>query len=209
MGKEDNACECNVSQNKSHDLEAHAGCTWWVVWETEVTWVEKVEKWGRIVTKMHQTSSTLITCHASNRGGHNRPSETSHHDKSTRPMPLNGWMTWPCQWTQVTECAPRDSKGNVHTETQHKPTKCRPDDGPHTNALDAAKRDTWQPSHASRQAQINSIMDKPEEMKDVQTPITPDGILDNALAMFDRLLDHQKDEFIQRYEGKLQDFPGV
>jgi hypothetical protein len=94
-------------------------------------------------------------------------------------------------------------------ETQHKPTKCRPDDGPHTNALDATKRDTWQPSRASRQAQINSIMDKPEEMKDVQTPITPDGILDNALAMFDRLLDHQKDEFIQRYEGKLQDFPGV
>ena len=33
-------------------------------------------------------------------------------------------------------------------------------------------------------------------MKDVQTPITPDRILDNALAMFNQLLDHQKDEFI-------------
>ena len=28
MGKQDNARECNVSENKSHDLEAHAGCTW-------------------------------------------------------------------------------------------------------------------------------------------------------------------------------------
>jgi len=28
VGKEDNACECNVSENKPRDLEAHAGCTW-------------------------------------------------------------------------------------------------------------------------------------------------------------------------------------
>ena len=28
MGKEDNAHECNVSKNKSHDLEAHDGCMW-------------------------------------------------------------------------------------------------------------------------------------------------------------------------------------
>jgi hypothetical protein len=27
VGKEDNAYECNVSKNKSHDLEAHIGCT--------------------------------------------------------------------------------------------------------------------------------------------------------------------------------------
>ena len=27
VGKEDNARECNVSKNKSCDLEAHAGCT--------------------------------------------------------------------------------------------------------------------------------------------------------------------------------------
>ena len=27
MGKEDNARECNVSKNKSRDLEAHVGCT--------------------------------------------------------------------------------------------------------------------------------------------------------------------------------------
>jgi hypothetical protein len=38
-------------------------------------------------------------------------------------------------------------------------------------------------------------MDKPEEMKNVQTPIMPDGILNNALAMFDCLPNHQKDEF--------------
>ena len=28
MGEQDNACECNVSENKSRDLEAHARCTW-------------------------------------------------------------------------------------------------------------------------------------------------------------------------------------
>jgi hypothetical protein len=28
VGKEDNACECNVSENKSRDLKAHARCTW-------------------------------------------------------------------------------------------------------------------------------------------------------------------------------------
>jgi hypothetical protein len=27
VGKEDNARECNVSEDKSRDLEAHAGCT--------------------------------------------------------------------------------------------------------------------------------------------------------------------------------------
>jgi hypothetical protein len=63
--------------------------------------------------------------------------------------------------------------------------------------------------HAPRQAQINSVMDEPEEMGNVQTPITPDGILDNVLAMFDRLPDHQKDKFIQRYKGKSQDFQDV
>ena len=26
VGKEDSACECNVSENKSCDLEAHDGC---------------------------------------------------------------------------------------------------------------------------------------------------------------------------------------
>jgi hypothetical protein len=27
VGKKDNARECNVSEDKSRDLEAHAGCT--------------------------------------------------------------------------------------------------------------------------------------------------------------------------------------
>jgi len=27
VGKEDNACECNISEDKPCDLEAHAGCT--------------------------------------------------------------------------------------------------------------------------------------------------------------------------------------
>jgi hypothetical protein len=62
---------------------------------------------------------------------------------------------------------------------------------------------------APRKTQINSIIDEPEDMKGVQEALTPKGKLDNALAMFDRMPNHMKDEFIQKYEGKLQDFQGV
>jgi hypothetical protein len=46
-------------------------------------------------------------------------------------------------------------------------------------------------------------------MQGVQAPLTPEGILDNALAMFDRMPEHMKDQFIQKYEGKSQDFQDV
>jgi len=46
-------------------------------------------------------------------------------------------------------------------------------------------------------------------VSNVQTPITPKGILDNALSMFNRLSEDMKDQFIQQYKGKLQDVPGV
>ena len=46
-------------------------------------------------------------------------------------------------------------------------------------------------------------------MSNIQTPITPEGILDNALSMFDHLSEDMKDQFIQRYEGKWQDFQDV
>jgi len=46
-------------------------------------------------------------------------------------------------------------------------------------------------------------------MTNLQAALTPDGILDNTLSAFDRLPDHLKDEFIQKYEGESQDFPGV
>jgi hypothetical protein len=58
----------------------------------------------------------------------------------------------------------------------------------------------------ARNAQINSVIDEPEDMSNVQTPITPEGILNNALSMFNRLSEDMKDQFIQQYEGKLQDF---
>jgi hypothetical protein len=61
----------------------------------------------------------------------------------------------------------------------------------------------------ARNAQINSVIDEPDNMSNVQAPITPEGILNNALSMFDRLLEDMKDQFIQRYEGKSQDFQGV
>ncbi len=43
-------------------------------------------------------------------------------------------------------------------------------------------------------------------MMNLQTALTPDGILDNALTMFDWLPDWLKDKFIQKYEGESQDF---
>jgi hypothetical protein len=61
----------------------------------------------------------------------------------------------------------------------------------------------------AKQAQINSVINEPEDMNNVQAPITPEGILDNALLMFDRLSEDMKDQFIQRYEGKSQDFQDV
>jgi hypothetical protein len=41
--------------------------------------------------------------------------------------------------------------------------------------------------HAPRKTQINSVIDEPEDMAHVQPAITPDGILENTLAMFNRL----------------------
>ncbi len=59
---------------------------------------------------------------------------------------------------------------------------------------------------ALKKARINFIIDEPKEMTNLQAALTPDGILDNALTMFNQLPDRLKDEFIQKYEG---DFQGV
>jgi len=61
----------------------------------------------------------------------------------------------------------------------------------------------------ARNAQINSVINEPDDMSNVQAPITPKGILNNALLMFDCLLEDMKDQFIQRYKGKSQDFQDV
>jgi len=58
----------------------------------------------------------------------------------------------------------------------------------------------------ARNAQINSVIDEPEDMSNIQAPITPEGILDNALSMFDHLSEDMKDQFIQWYKEKSQDF---
>jgi hypothetical protein len=62
---------------------------------------------------------------------------------------------------------------------------------------------------APRKTQINSVIDEPEDMAHVQPAITPDGILENALAMFDRLPEQLKDDFVQQYEGKSPNFQDV
>jgi hypothetical protein len=49
-------------------------------------------------------------------------------------------------------------------------------------------------------------MDDQEDMAQVQEPLTPQNILDNAMRMFDTLPDDQKDAFIQKYEGGQEDF---
>jgi hypothetical protein len=46
-------------------------------------------------------------------------------------------------------------------------------------------------------------------MVNIQQALTPDGILNNALTMFDQLPDQLKDDFIQKYEGESQNFQGV
>jgi len=60
-----------------------------------------------------------------------------------------------------------------------------------------------------RKTQINLVIDKPEDITHIQPALTPDRILDNALAMFDRLLEQLKDDFVQRYEGKSLNFQDV
>ena len=62
---------------------------------------------------------------------------------------------------------------------------------------------------APKRARINYIIDEPEKMTNLQAALTLDSILNNALTMFNQLLDRLKDEFIQKYEGELQDFQGV
>jgi hypothetical protein len=49
----------------------------------------------------------------------------------------------------------------------------------------------------TKNAQINSVIDEPEDMSNIQAPITPKGILDNALSMFNCLSEDMKDQFIQ------------
>jgi hypothetical protein len=53
---------------------------------------------------------------------------------------------------------------------------------------------------------IGNYMDIQEDMAQVQDPLTPQNILDNAIRMFDTLPDNQKDAFIQKYEGGQEDF---
>ncbi len=43
----------------------------------------------------------------------------------------------------------------------------------------------------------------------LQSTITPENILDNAIKMFDTLPLDQKDAFIQKYEGTQEDFAEV
>jgi len=62
---------------------------------------------------------------------------------------------------------------------------------------------------APKKAQINSVLDEPEDMVSVQQALTPDSILDNALTMFDQLPDQLKDNFIQKYKGESQNFQDV
>ena len=50
-------------------------------------------------------------------------------------------------------------------------------------------------------------MDEQEDLSHLQTPIDPANGLENALNAFDALSLDQKNEMIDRYEGKKEDFP--
>jgi hypothetical protein len=49
-------------------------------------------------------------------------------------------------------------------------------------------------------------MDVQKDMAQIQDPLTPQNILDNAIKMFNTLLDDQKDAFIQKYKEGQEDF---
>ena len=52
-------------------------------------------------------------------------------------------------------------------------------------------------------------MDQQDDMSQIQAALTPEGVLDNALSLFDHLSEDQKDQFIQKYEGRggqMEDF---
>jgi len=59
--------------------------------------------------------------------------------------------------------------------------------------------------------QINNAnyLDNQDDMTGIQLPLQPSNLLSNTLATFNCLLNDQKDELIQKYEGKNQDFPDV
>ena len=52
-------------------------------------------------------------------------------------------------------------------------------------------------------------MDEPEDLSHVQTPIDPANGLENTLNAFDALSLEQKNEMIDRYEGRKEDFPAA
>ena len=52
-------------------------------------------------------------------------------------------------------------------------------------------------------------MDEQEDLSHLQSPIDPSNGLENALNAFDALSLEQKNEMIDRYEGKKEDFPAA
>jgi hypothetical protein len=62
-----------------------------------------------------------------------------------------------------------------------------------------------------RSTRINTAnyMDFDDDLSQMQEPLTPENILDNAIRMFDTLPTDQKDAFIQKYEGGQEDFAGA
>jgi len=54
-----------------------------------------------------------------------------------------------------------------------------------------------------------NFMDKQEDLSQVQTPIDPANRLENALNAFDALSLEQKNDMINCYEGKKEDFPAA
>ena len=54
-----------------------------------------------------------------------------------------------------------------------------------------------------------NYMDEQEDLSGLQTPIDPANGLENALNAFDTLSLEQKNEMIDRYKGKKEDFPAA